>query len=66
MTYVSAIENSIGKKAIKNYLPMQPGDVGVTAADTSELEEWINFKPSTTVDYGVSQFVNWYRNFYAE
>lgn len=64
MDYIGALENAIGKKAIKKFLPMQPGDVPNTAADTSALERWIDFKPNTTVQYGISKFVKWYRDYY--
>lgn len=62
--YIEAIEDSVGVKAIKQFLPIQPGDVPVTAADTSLLEDWINFKPSTSIREGVSSFVQWYRQYY--
>ncbi len=64
MEYIEAIENSLGVKAIKEFLPIQPGDVPATSADTSLLNEWISFKPNTPVQVGVSRFVSWYRNFY--
>ena len=62
--YIEAIEDAVGIKAIKELLPMQPGDVPATAADTSFLEEWIDFKPSTSIKEGVSRFVQWYRDYY--
>lgn len=65
MEYIEAVENSLGVKAAKEFLPMQPGDVPSTAADTSALEAWIGFKPNTSVKDGVAQFVAWYRHFYA-
>ena len=64
MDYISAIENALNIQAKKNFLPMQLGDVQSTSADTSELNEWINFKPNTPVTKGVANFVNWYQNFY--
>ena len=64
MDYIEAIEQALGMKAEKQYLPMQPGDVLATAADTSALEAWIGFKPRTTVLEGVTKFVAWYRDFY--
>jgi UDP-glucuronate 4-epimerase len=64
MDYISAIENALNIQAKKNFLPMQPGDVQSTSADTAELNEWINFKPNTPVTDGVAKFVNWYQNFY--
>ena len=47
MQFISCLEEVMGIEAIKEYLPMQPGDVKETAADTSRLEEWINFSPNT-------------------
>ena len=64
MEFISAIEDSIGSKANKNYMPMQPGDVIATSADTKLLEEWIDFKPKTSIHVGVKKFVEWYREFY--
>jgi len=64
MDYIEALENSLGITAIKEFLPMQPGDVPATAADTSLLEAWTNFKPNTSVQEGVARFVSWYREFY--
>ena len=62
--YIQAIENALGIKAIKRFVPIQPGDVPATAADTSLLEEWIKFKPNTSVQYGINEFVRWYKSFY--
>jgi UDP-glucuronate 4-epimerase len=64
MNYIGALEGAIGKEAIKKFLPLQPGDVPNTAADTSALEKWIDFKPNTPVQHGVSEFVKWYREYY--
>jgi UDP-glucuronate 4-epimerase len=64
MAYIEALENALGKKGAKNFLPMQPGDVPATYADTAELDAWVGFKPNTTVKVGVARFVEWYRNFY--
>ena len=64
MDFISSIENELGKKAIKQYLPIQPGDVPNTESDTKSLEEWINFKPNTSVEEGISAFVKWYKKFY--
>jgi UDP-glucuronate 4-epimerase len=65
MNYISALENSLNLKAIKNFLPMQMGDVQATSADVSELNHWIDFKPNTLVQDGVDRFVQWYRGYYA-
>lgn len=64
MEYISALETALGKTAKKNYLPMQPGDVPATAANTDELDAWVGFKPNTAVPQGLAQFVDWYRNYY--
>jgi len=63
LDYIGAIEKALGKTAIKNFLPMQPGDVPATSADTSELEKWVGFKPSTQVEEGVRRFVEWYLDY---
>ncbi|MCP9882399.1 NAD-dependent epimerase [Cyanobium sp. Alchichica 3B3-8F6] len=62
--YIKAVESALGITATKTLLPMQPGDVIATAADTSALEAWVGFKPNTPIKYGVSRFVRWYREFY--
>ena len=64
MDYIEALENALGITATKEFLPMQPGDVPATAADTSALESWTGFKPNTPVKEGVARFVSWYREFY--
>jgi UDP-glucuronate 4-epimerase len=64
MDYIEAVEAALGTTAIKEFLPMQPGDVPATAADTSALEAWTGFKPNTRVQDGVARFVAWYREFY--
>jgi UDP-glucuronate 4-epimerase len=64
LDFIEAIETSVGKIAIKNLLPIQPGDVEVTAANTDELNNWVGFKPKTDINIGVARFVEWYRNFY--
>ncbi len=62
--YISAIEDCVGIKAKIKLMEMQPGDVKATAADTSLLQSWIDFKPSTPIRLGVSRFVKWYKDFY--
>ena len=64
MDYIEAVEQALGITSTKEFLPMQPGDVPATSADTSALEAWTGFKPNTSVREGVAHFVNWYRNFY--
>ncbi|MGJ0625161.1 NAD-dependent epimerase [Xenorhabdus bovienii] len=64
MDYISALESSLGIKAIKNMLPMQPGDVYSTWADTDDLFKVTGYKPSTKVSDGVEQFIQWYKQYY--
>jgi UDP-glucuronate 4-epimerase len=64
MEYITALESALGITAIKNFLEMQPGDVPATSAETSELNDWVGFKPNTPVKDGVAKFVAWYRDFY--
>lgn len=64
MDFIGFIEQSIGKVAKKEFLPMQDGDVTATYADTSALEKWVNFKPDTPLKDGIEQFVRWYREYY--
>ena len=60
MDYIAALEKALGKKAKMNMLPLQPGDVPDTYANVDALVENFNYKPKTSVDEGVSKFVNWY------
>jgi len=64
MAYIEALEAALGITAQKRFLPMQPGDVLATAADTTALEAWTGFRPNTSVREGVARFVAWYREFY--
>ena len=64
LTFIETLEEIIGIEAKKEYLPMQPGDVYQTYADVSELEKNFNFKPQTSIKEGLTEFVNWYREFY--
>lgn len=64
MAYIEALEKALGITAKKNMLPMQPGDVLETSADTRALFEAIGFKPQTGVEEGIANFVSWYRSFY--
>jgi len=64
MEYIKALEQALGIEARKNMLPMQPGDVLDTSADTAELYRVIGFKPETSVEEGVKRFVEWYKSFY--
>lgn len=62
--FIEAIENALGKKAIKKMMPIQPGDVVKTWADVSSLSGDFNYNPSTSVQEGIGHFVEWYRNYY--
>jgi UDP-glucuronate 4-epimerase len=60
MQYIEALEKALGKTAKKNFMDIQAGDVPATHADVSKLEEYVNFRPQTTVEEGVQRFVDWY------
>jgi UDP-glucuronate 4-epimerase len=64
MDYVAAIESSLGITAKKRFLPVQPGDMQTTFAETRRLADWVNFAPSTPVTEGVARFVRWFRAYY--
>ena len=64
MDYIGALEDALGMTAEKNMMPMQPGDVPATSADTSELRDWVGFAPNTDVRDGVQRFVGWYIGYY--
>lgn len=64
MVFIDEIEKNLGIKAKKEFCEMQPGDVSCTSAETYELEKWIGFKPNTSINKGISEFVNWYKKFY--
>ena len=64
MRFIEAMEDALGREAVKNYQPMQPGDVVATAADTQALEDWVGFRPSTPIKLGINRFAEWYREFY--
>jgi UDP-glucuronate 4-epimerase len=64
MDYIAALEVALGKKAKINFLPLQPGDVPDTYADSDNLKKKFNYKPSTSVTDGVSSFVKWYKEYY--
>ena len=66
MDYIGAIEKHLGKEAEKNLLPLQPGDVPDTWADTEDLAADVGYQPATPIDEGVKNFVEWYLDFYKE
>ena len=65
MHFIEVLEDCLGKKAEKNFLPMQPGDVTATYANVDDLVREIDFKPQTSIEDGVRKFVDWYRSYYA-
>lgn len=64
LDFIEAIEKSIGKKAIKNLMPLQAGDVPSTWADTSFMEQLTSYKPRTELSVGVQEFISWYKKYY--
>ena len=61
MRFITVMEKALGREAVKDFQPMQPGDVVATAAETEALERWVGFRPSTSIETGVNNFVRWYR-----
>ena len=61
--FINILESALGKKAIKKFKPMQKGDVLETFADTNQLNEWIGYKPKTSIEEGVKKFADWYLNY---
>lgn len=64
MDFITTLEKCLGREAVKEYYPMQPGDVYQTYADVSELEKDFGFKPSTTIEEGLTRFVEWFKEYY--
>ena len=64
LKFIEIMEEAFGCEAIKDFQPMQPGDVVATAADTNALNDWVGFRPFTKVNVGVKRFADWYRDFY--
>jgi len=64
LDFIEAIEKKLNKKSKRNYLEMQPGDVSETCADVEDLFNAINFKPNTSINDGISKFIDWYLYFY--
>ena len=62
LRFIEVLEEALGRPAIRDLQPIQPGDVVATAADTSALEEWVGFRPSTTIETGVARFAAWYQH----
>lgn len=66
LRYIEVLEECLGRKAEKNLLPLQPGDVPDTYADVSDLTADVGYRPATTVEVGIKRFVDWYLSFYGE
>ncbi|GBE42179.1 UDP-glucose 4-epimerase [bacterium BMS3Bbin10] len=66
MDFIAAIETALGKKAQKNFLPLQPGDVPATYADIDALVGDIGYRPETELEDGIAKFISWYREYYGK
>jgi UDP-glucuronate 4-epimerase len=64
MRFIEVLEECLGVKAVKNLLPIQPGDVPATYADVDDLSRDVGFKPATPIEEGINRFVSWYRSYY--
>ena len=64
LNFIEILEDEFSTKAIKDYLPMQPGDVEETASDSEALKEWIDFYPETSLRFGINKFSKWFLNYY--
>ncbi len=64
MRFIEVLEKALGKKARKNMLPLQPGDVPVNYADVSDLIKDTGFSPNTSIEVGIKKFVDWYKHYY--
>lgn len=64
MRFIEVLEDILGRRAEKVFLPLQPGDVPATYADTERLKSWVGFAPGTPIEEGVRRFVEWYRAYY--
>jgi len=62
MDYIAALEKAMGRTAEKILMPMQPGDVRKTWADTRDLEALVGYRPQTTIEEGVAAFIDWYQS----
>ena len=64
LDFIECIETALGKKAVKNMLPLQPGDVHKTFAEIDDLTDAVGFTPATGIEEGIKKFVSWYRDYY--
>ncbi|MGE0098711.1 MAG: NAD-dependent epimerase [Hydrogenophaga sp.] len=66
LNFIGCIETALGRQAVKEFLPMQDGDVPATYASTDALRDWVGFAPATPLQEGIARFVNWYRGYYQQ
>jgi UDP-glucuronate 4-epimerase len=66
LRFIEVLEQALGREAIRDLQPMQPGDVPATAADTTALEAWTGFRPTTPIETGVARFAQWYQDYHAQ
>ena len=64
--FIEVLEECLGKKAEKVFLPMQPGEVLMTYADVTDLADAVGFRPDTSIEAGIAKFVDWYRQYYGQ
>ena len=64
LDFIDEIEKILGKKAIRNYMPLQKGDVPATWADCSLLQQLTGYAPNTSINHGVKKFIDWYKSYY--
>lgn len=64
LDYIHTLEQALGRSTSKEFLPMQPGDVVATAADTTELDQWVGFKPRTSLKLGLEKFAEWFHRYH--
>mgnify|MGYP006307536621 CR=1 FL=1 len=64
MYFIKCIEKSLEKNSMKNMMPMQPGDVPLTYADTSKAEKLLGYKPKVSIEEGVKRFVDWFKEYH--
>lgn len=62
--FISVLEDALGRKAVRNYMDLQPGDVPATYANVDDLIRDVGFKPSTTIEDGIEKFIAWYKTYY--
>ena len=64
MNFIETLEKALGRTAKKNLLPLQPGDVSDTYAYVKDLVDQFDYKPSTTIEEGITNFINWFHDYY--